>query len=252
METNKRKQHNTAKLWLACAIIVCLHFTSRAQTNITQTNIDIPYGVEVNSYNGNLFYQQTLISLPAIGMSIDFSLSYNSQQANEDKGFGNGWASNYNMHYDTKPDGSIQLNRSDGQQHLFQFDGTAFLPPAGTFETLEQYQSGQYRLTLRDGTMQWTNNHLSKITDATESPVREYSFSYNAQNQLTQCTDPLGNSELYTYNSEGLLQNLTNKNGNTLSITYDTYGAVANLQTPITNQMAILKAPLINTMNKSN
>src|ERR1043166_328001 len=73
-------------------------------------------------------------------------------------------------------------------------------------EMLISYNSQQLPDTITDASgryiiLNWSNNHLSKITDPNTSPKRMVIYQYNSSGMLTSVTDPLGNTTSYSYDS---------------------------------------------------
>ena len=167
---------------------------THAQHNITEYNISLPYGVEVNTYNGNLFYQQNDLAIPGIGMDIDLTFSYNSIRGNTNMGCGKGWTTNYGMMYNVNPTTNVYtLERSDGQRHKFTLNAGSFDSPTGNFETFSEYAPGQFLLTMRDGIQYYfddaSHRKLTKIEDRNGNTC---DLSYNANGELTQITSSCG------------------------------------------------------------
>ena len=115
------------KLNCALALLYLLvvgSYISQAQ-NITKPNIHGPAMWDVNSYTGNVFFENSYLFLPGKGISIDIKLAYNSGATNVNEGFGNGWTFKYNQSYETSGQ-DILVKRSDGQKDLFTFNGTGY------------------------------------------------------------------------------------------------------------------------------
>jgi len=181
-------------LIITLAIAILCKKNVAAQHNITEYNIPLPYGVEANTHNGNVFYQQSDLSIPGIGMDIDLTFTYNSIRGNTDMGCGKGWTTNYGMMYSINPNtGQYTIERSDGQRHKFKPNGGSFDSPKGNFETFSEYAPGQFLLTMRDGTKYYFDdaNHrkLTKIEDRNGNTC---DLSYNANGEINQVTSSCG------------------------------------------------------------
>ena len=116
----------------------------------TKPNVSGPYGTNVNSYTGNLFYQRTDLYIPGRGLPIDISFSYNSGRTARDWGYGHGWSFPYSMQY-YFDNSSIIIERSDGRKDEFVWNGSSYDPPTGVYDVLTEYQSDKYLLTTKNG-----------------------------------------------------------------------------------------------------
>jgi len=178
-----------------------------AQYNITEYNEDIAYGVEVNTYNGNVFYQRNDLSLPTIGMDIGFTFSYNSRNSEMDLGYGKGWTSNYNWQYEIDENGDVELQRGDGNKHKFTPSGGGFNAQPGSFENWTEYAPGQFLRTLRDGTKYYFDNpNHKKLTKIEDRNGNFCSFSYNANGELIQVESSCGTSVNLTWTNGHLTE----------------------------------------------
>ncbi len=166
--------------------ILCFIFSAGlSQSNITKSNFQGPYGVEVNTWNGNLFYERTDLIIAAIGDDIMIEFDYNSRNNANDYGFGKGWTMCYNMFYSVDGGGNVSMNKDDGRVDVFNWTGTTYDAPIGNFETLKQYLPNQYRLSTRSGTHYYfddaVNKKVSRIKDRNGNSI---DLNYNVNNEL--------------------------------------------------------------------
>ncbi|MFN0214671.1 MAG: DUF6531 domain-containing protein [Saprospiraceae bacterium] len=245
--------------------------------NIPRPNILAPKstGVSVNSYNGNAIYRQEVFNLPARGLDVELTLSWNSTHHNQDWGYGHGWTHAYNQQY--WMDGAdLVLLRADGRTDRFVKNGNNYVAPKGIFDTLENV-SGQFRLTTKYGekyffdnaklskiedrngnaiTLEYTGSHLSKIIDPTGQRFLELSWNGNHctaivdnfdpaiphtfqlqydSDDLTKTTDAAGGEVLFVY-KQHLLSSITDENTNETAIKYNEGGAAIQIASCLTRQ----------------
>lgn len=177
--------------------ISALAFTLAGQ-NIPRANFSGPYGVQVNTYNGNLYLGRTDLVIPNQGLSITLSFSYNSYRDTVDLGYGRGWTFEYAMRY--YPDSlGIVVEHHDGRRDLFRFTGGTYVAPKGVFDRLEAYQPNQLRLTTKYGMKYYFDDHTHK--------------------QLTKIEDPNGNTITLGY-SAGRLGTITDASGRKVNLSW--------------------------------
>src|SRR4029077_4890639 len=102
-------------------------------------------GLNVNSFTGNVFYQRNDIDIPGMGPDLSIHFSYNDRNISDDFGYGFGWTFTYSNSY-TKDSAHLTITRGDGRKDTFTLSGSVYAPPAGTFDSLFQYQPGKYSL----------------------------------------------------------------------------------------------------------
>lgn len=156
--------------------------------NITRPNIQAPSGIEINSFTGNLFYQRTDLYLPAPGLPIDITFSYNSYRDTIDWGYGLGWTFSYNYRYypDTVGSPNFIVERPDGRRDLFTYDGSDYQAPTGIFDTWTKVEPGKYQLSTKYG--------------------MNYFFEDSSHRQITKITEPNGNTISFTYDAGKLMR----------------------------------------------
>ncbi len=172
------------------ALIPTLFVGLHAQ-NTSKPNIVGPAGIEVNSYTGNMFYERGDLLIPGFGTDLEITFAYNSQKTALNHGYGNGWTFTYNLLYETQGS-DIVIRRDDGRKDLFKWNGSAYDPPTGIFDILEEYQPNKFRLSFRSG-------------------LRFY-FDDAGHKRLTAIEDPDGNWHSVNY-SGGLPSSVTDASG---------------------------------------
>lgn len=166
-------------------------FISLHAQNIPHANAGGPYGIQVNTFNGNLYFQRTDLVIPNTGLGIDLTFHYNSFRDTLDVGYGKGWTSNYSLQY--FPDStSIAVERPDGRRDAYRKNGSAYESPQGIFDQWEEYNSGQFVLTTLYGMKYYFDNpDHRKLTRIEDNNNNFIDLSYEG-NQLSQIADVSG------------------------------------------------------------
>ena len=242
----------TAILYFYAALLLlpaCLMYGQ----NITRPNIKGHAGTEVNAYTGNLFLKRNDLTISALGPDLDITFYYNSGKTAINHNYGNGWNFTYNLCYETNSS-DIFIRRAEGRKDLFTYNGSTYDPSAGIFDTLQEYQSGKFRLREKAGTeyffddsshqkltkirdrygnenvLTYTGDTLSKITDANG---RSLDLTYNAAGYLSQITDNIANPARtfqYEYDAHGNMIKYTDPMGQTTHYSYDAYRRIKKVR----------------------
>ena len=205
------------------AILSLPGFESVAQ-NINHPNITGPMGLQVNTNTGNLFLGRTDIYIPARQLDFDISFSYNSFSYIKNKGYGNGWNFMYDMQYRIDTASRVLILWGDGREDTFTNNGSRFIPQAGFFDSLSQYQSGKYLLKTIAG--------------------MQYYFDNSTHKRLTKMQEPNGNVLNFGY-TDSLVTGITNTAGQTISLSYTNgkLASVTDANALTTDMETLLKLP---------
>ncbi len=195
-----------------------------------QMNVDCPMGIQVNTFNGNLYYSRNDLSIPGRGLSLEITLAYNSGLSNTNNGFGFGWQLSYDTYY-KKNGADVTIYRGDGRvdNYVWSSGTSSFTRPPGVRDTLEEYQTDQYRLTAPQGTETYFDAPSHKKATRIEDPNgNTVSLAYNASDQLASITDPSGRSLNLSYAS-GRLSTITDPNTTPNRVIQLAYASFGNL-----------------------
>lgn len=246
--------------------------------NIPRPNIFAPKatGVEVNSYTGGVHYSKPLFQLPARGLDIDLTLSYNSAHDTLDWGYGYGWTHTYNQRY-WQESGKLVVLRADGRTDRFSLENGAYQAPAGIFDTLIQNGTDKYLLVSKHGekyffenglltriedrngnaiTLEYQGTHLNKVKDASGLRWLEFSWQDDICTAVSDHFDPgdirafsLGytngtltsmidplNGKMLFAYEQHLLTRITDENENETLIEYNDGGAATLVASCLTKQ----------------
>ena len=202
----------------------------------TKPNVSGPYGTNVNSYTGNLFYQRTDLYIPGRGLTIDITFSYNSGRTARDWGYGQGWSFPYSMQYYFE-NSSVIIERSDGRKDEFVWNGSSYDPPTGVYDQLTEYQSDKYLLTTKHGKKYYFDNATHKqITKIEDKNGNTLTFSYTS-GKLTTITDPSGRQLNLSWTGDHLTQ-ITDPNktpNRVISYQYDAADNMTQVTDPVGN-----------------
>jgi YD repeat-containing protein len=183
----------TFKIILALILSFCFQNQISAAEQLTKPNEPGPWpGLEVNTYTGNFFCQRNDLFIPARGaLSFDITFTYNSLKYQTDKGYGNGWSFSFGMHYSYSGN-NFTVYREDGQEDVFTWNGSVFIPPVGVYDVLVEYASGEYLLTTKYGMKYYFENAILKnLTKSVDRNGNTITLIYSG-NELVTITDPAG------------------------------------------------------------
>jgi len=209
-------------------------------------------GDPVMTSTGNFFYDHQDLSLPGIGMSLEFKRSYNSADALNSGSLGHGWTHNYNTDLVFDSATTITVNYGSGAGVPFgSTDGVNFVPKKGVTEKLVKNTNGSYKLVFADQTkynfdakgnlisqvdrygnttaLTYTDGNLTKVTDPSG---RYLTFEYLGQSVLSgpgrttasflrKVTDSTSRSISFDYNGAGNLISYTDVRGKITKYKYD-------------------------------
>lgn len=149
----------------------------------------VPYGEQadpVNSLNGSFHQTITDASVPALGVDLDVTRTYNSADTTIGS-LGTGWSWGYDAHLAFPNSQTVSFKAPDGQGMDFIRTGSAFTPSAGVTATL-------------------TSNGTSYVL----SPRGGGSYGFDAQGRMTFQKDVHNNTVSFTYDSNGHLASAAN------------------------------------------
>lgn len=215
-------------------VILIMMTTLNAQ-NTNVPNKAGPMGIQVNTKTGNAFIHRTDIYIPARQLDIAISFSYNSYDFDQNNGYGNGWIFGYAMSYKTDSSGNVIISESGGREDFYTKSGSTFIPPAGHFDTLSQYQTNKYLLrTLGGMKFYFDNNTHKRLTKITEPNGNLLNFTYT-DSLITSVSNAAGQTITLNY-TNGKLSSVTDANASpvqTYTYTYDGYGNLTKVTDPM-------------------
>jgi RHS repeat-associated protein len=197
-------------------------------------------GSAISSTKGNLTEQYRVSQLKsAFGTTIDFSLTYNSYNADGSRAqidtvLGYGWTHSYNIFLFSQRGSMFRMDGQGGVTKYQLGPGGTFTAPPGYFETLVRNPDGSFTLRQKDGTLfefAFVPNtpflvegpvfRLQSITDRNNNTT---SLSYDADGNLAQITDTYGRSLTLAYNTQNKLISVTDPLGRITTLEFDSTG----------------------------
>ncbi|MBI5149745.1 MAG: hypothetical protein HZA28_03125, partial [Candidatus Omnitrophica bacterium] len=198
-------------------------FDPGAEHNVTCS------GDPVYLHSGQFYYQCAELRVP--GRQLDVSLAHTYYSGMSFNGpFGYGWILNYYMRLHKVQGGDVVIVSGDGRKTQYTFDGTAYVPPAGRFETLIKNPDDTWMLTQAQGERYQfdadgklvaindrNNNTINLVYDTGKQPYYGKSkFSQDPLNsvvigsdyRLVQIVDTGGRMIDLAYNADGLLEKI--------------------------------------------
>ncbi|RYE59632.1 MAG: RHS repeat protein [Sphingobacteriales bacterium] len=231
----KRKSKIALSLTVAVVLLQSIALTQ----NLTKPNILGPAGLQVNSYVGNLFFQRTDLYVPAPGLPLNFTFSYNSSDRFTNRGFGYGWMFTYSEYYEVDSLKNIILYRNDGRKDLYRFSSGIYTPPTGYFDKLVQYEPGKLSLRTTDGTTYFfedsSHKQLTRIKDRNDNQI---TLTY-LNKVLIAVGDGRGRTVTLEYvgGQLSLLKAQFGQETKTVKYTYNDANCLVEVQNPLGDKM---------------
>jgi len=249
---------------LSFFVLFLICFQNQVFASETKPNEPGPWpSLQVNTYTGNLFHLRSDLLIPTRGeIPLEILFSYNSLKYQHDKGYGNGWSLNFGMYY--KPVGNdMIIFREEGEEDVFTWDGSAFVPPSGVYDVLTEYEPGKYLLTTKYGLKYYFESSIHKrLTKITDRNGNTTTISYT-DGKPTAITDPAGRLLNLSWVNSHLSQ-ITDPNttpGRVIDFQYDGSWNMIQVTRPLSNiylygydssgKMIFVTDPLSNTVSVS-
>jgi RHS repeat-associated protein len=195
----------------------------------------------VNLATGNYTYNHVDLRIHGRGLPFEFKRFYNSKaapSANQPLGFG--WTHSYNIFLSINSSNSAVIAFGDGHQETYATNGTGgYVSETGVFNNLTS-SGGAFTLATKDQqrynfdsqgrltsiadknnntvTLTYSGDNLTAITDTVDRAV---SFTYDANNCLTNISDPLGRTVQFAYDADTDLVSVTDVRGGVTQFAYD-------------------------------
>jgi RHS repeat-associated protein len=180
-----------------------------------------------------LLWDTPLWYTPPIGPAIEFSMSYNSVDAdNHLTSFGPKWVFNYHSYCVETPAtlaGSVTVFMPDGRNDVYSPSGTNFTAPARVFNILTKTGTNQYTLAFPDGTV-WdygrplgaTNVEQGLLTRISDNHSNAVTLVYDGQPdpKLVAVVDAVLKTSTIHYAESGLIDSITDPFGRSATMTY--------------------------------
>ena len=196
-------------------------------------------GNPINIATGDVYIDQTDVSIPGLGGGLRLTRSWNSLWPNTQSGFrigmfGPNWRSNLEEHIFAGSDGYVKYLRGDGNFWSFGYNGSNWLPsaPANTGAVLTQ-SSTNWILTLKGGEQRLFDINSGSLISIVDRNGNTTSLSYDGQNRLVMVTDAAGRHLTFSYaGTSYLATGVTSDTGVSLTYSYDSSGRLLQVIRP--------------------
>lgn len=201
----------------------------------------------INVANGNMFTSQTDILVPGLGIPLELSRTYNSQDDFEGC-FGYGWRCNYDVSLAEQSDGSVIEIDEKGVHTVYTKnpDGSYAASP-GKYSELTKNPDGSFIILRKHGRKLFfnaggrlirieerNNNFLDilygaggVINEVSDSRGRKLIFTSDSEGKITQVKDPADRIFRYEYDSDGnLIKTIDPLDGETLYLYDDNHNII--------------------------
>ena len=176
------------------------------------------YGDPVNTQNGNFAHHEDDFVIPALGMPLAVTRTYNS--ASDYSGpFGRKWHSNVLMHIH-EDGGRTYVIREDGEADAYADNGSQLTPEEDSGDTLLRDSDG-YTLTRSDGTV-YAFNTSGMRASVSDKNGNGLAMNYDTSERLISITDEAGRALNFAYDdTSGLITEVSDPLGRTMTYSYD-------------------------------
>lgn len=197
-------------------------------------------GSPINLATGDVYVDQTDLSIPGLGGGLRLTRSWNSLWPYTQSGFRTGmfgpnWRSTYEEKIFTGSDGFIKYLRSDGNFWSFGYNGSNWLvsAPANQSAVLTQ-NATSWILTFKNGESKTFDINTGVLTSISDRNGNTTSLAYDGLNRLTTVTDPASRHLTFTYtgSSSYLVAGVSSDAGLSLAYSYDGSGRLLQVTKP--------------------
>ncbi|HEX5125904.1 MAG TPA: DUF6531 domain-containing protein, partial [Rhodocyclaceae bacterium] len=214
-------------------------------------------GDPVNLVNGNLYHDETDISIKGRGgLPIVFERSYNSREA-KDGPLGFGWTHSFNQYIEFADDNPDQATHADDTDSVVSSivwtDGTgsrksiasnaaatSFTTPSGFYFTVSRDAQNRYVIQEKNGMKYFfeakdpslTAGYRAKLIRIEDRNGNALMLSYDGSSNLISVTDGLNRSLTFSYSGIHITQ-ISDWAGRTWQYGYDTAGDLTHYNNPI-------------------
>jgi RHS repeat-associated protein len=191
-------------------LIFSLLAVSLQGQNIPRANYTAPMGIQVNTYNGNLYLERTDVVIPNQDLPIGLSFSFNSFQDSTDTGYGYGWSHSYALRC-LPYEGGVVVEREHGRRDSFHFENEQYVAPDGIFDQLTAFGGEVFELQDKYGMIyKFENPDHHYLTSVMNTNGSTLNLNY-ADSLLTSIVDASGRSLDLTY-QDGHLASVVDNN----------------------------------------
>ena len=126
-----------------------------------------PAGLAVNTFNANLFYTRSDLSLNGVPGFSGIAFYYNSALRRTNGGFGPGWSASFDIRVSTDAVGDATVRWGDGHEEAFERTSRGFAAARGIRAVLTAEGDGTYFLVTPEGNeLRFLDSSHGKITSS--------------------------------------------------------------------------------------
>jgi len=196
----------------------------------TRPNVKGPPSCETefNSYSGNFFVKEPILSISGLGPELTIDFAYNTCNSGINYGYGNGWTYNYNMVWE-RIGTDIHIHRGDGREDIFQYNAGSYISPIGISDTLIHLGDDQFLLRSKYGLeYHFEDSSHRRLTKVKDRNNNELIINFTGS-RATTITGACGRSIHLEY-SAGLLTKIIDSNTTPPRVVHFEYDPYQNLR----------------------
>jgi RHS repeat-associated protein len=185
------------------------------------TSCNANIGGPINVTNGNMYFQQSDYSLPAVGPAINVTRTFNSDSQRTGI-FGRGWSTAYDESITVHDNNLMHFSQPDGRAIYFGRpvgSSGGFAPLQGDFHGSLAQSGGGFTLTMKDGSVHQFNL-AGKLASMSDRVGNQTTLGYDGSGKLISITDPFGRVLTVTPNTNGQVLSISDSMGTIASYTY--------------------------------
>ncbi len=187
----------------------------------------------VSVSNGNMYQQQTDLTLSGRGPAVTLTRTYNSFAAATSGPFGYGWTHSYAMSLKDQGTAVTFVNGSGGV-YTFNLQNGVYVSPPGPDLSLTKDSSG-YKLREPHGTV-WFFNLSGALQSITDRNRNSTTLAYDGGGRLVTLTSASGLSVVFQYDAANRIVAVQDSTGRTVNYAYDAAGNLAGVTDPAGNR----------------
>ncbi len=217
-----------------------LHKETRGGSNPSEKPAGCSCADPVDPMTGALTQSVTDISVPARGVGLSWSRSYDSQDAATVGRLGAGWADNYGVSVVADPSANTTDITSASAVDVVQENGSlvvfnrntdgSYSAATRVLGTLTRNGDGSWTFT-RQARSIFTFDSTGRLVSETSLTGEGLSLSYSA-GRLAHVTDGAGRSLTFAYGSNGLVSSVTDPAGRSTTYGYNGAGDLTSVTDP--------------------
>ncbi|MFH1776667.1 MAG: RHS repeat-associated core domain-containing protein [Candidatus Omnitrophota bacterium] len=192
-------------------------------------------GEPINVANGNMFTSATDIAIPAKGLLLELTRSYNSQDDFSGQ-FGAGWRTNFDITLTEQPDESILEVDEKGIHTIYRKNpDSTYTASAGKYSVMTKNPDATYTIQKKHGKKLYfdANGWLTRTEDRNNNYINVLRSS---SGDILEASDFTGRKILFSHDASGKTMQVTDPANRIFGYEYDTAGNLVKVIDPLNNQ----------------